>query len=185
MLDPTLLLTQEQWDEVCADRLVEGDYLFYYFLGKDANEAALAEEYARKNGWKIVGIPSAAGDFGNRDRIHYDQKFMNISPAEFLSLIKFARCVFTDSFHATVFSCLFRKAYFVFPRSEHSGMSGRVRGVAALFGTLDRFCDVPEKKTLDYVQNLAPVEDDREYPELEKRREASLAYLKKNFIVGE
>ena len=37
-----------------------------------------------------------------------------VGPAEFLSLIKHAKVVCTDSFHGTCFSIVFRKEFFVF-----------------------------------------------------------------------
>ena len=32
-LDPTLLLTKDDWDEVCSDYSIKDDYVFCYFLG--------------------------------------------------------------------------------------------------------------------------------------------------------
>ena len=180
VLDPTLLLTRDQWDSVCAERLVEEDYLFYYFLGKDAEEAALTEEYARKMGLKIAGIPNSARDFSKTETITYDHMVMDASPAEFLSLIRHAKCVITDSFHATVFANVFGKEYFVFPRAGHAGMTSRIERVATLFETMDRFCDVPEKKTIAHMQSLPPIDRDRPLPKLEEARRFSLAFLKEN-----
>lgn len=180
VLDPTLLLSREQWDEVCAERLVEGDYLFYYFLGKDAEEAALTREYARKTGLKIAGIPNAARDFSKTETITYDHMVKDASPAEFLSLIRYAKCVVTDSFHATVFANVFEKEYFVFPRAGHPGMTSRIERVATLFETMDRFCDVPEKKTVEHMQSLPRIDWNRPLPKLEEARCFSFDFLKKN-----
>lgn len=180
VLDPTLLLSEEQWETISAKRLIEEDYLFYYFLGADAEEAALAESYAREKGLKIVGIPSAARDFSKQEIIHYDHVIWDASPAEFLSLIKHARCVFTDSFHATVFSSVFRKEHIVFPRAHNAGMTSRILRIASLFETHDHFCDTPEKKQLQYLLQLKPISYDRELPELERQRKMSLDYLRKH-----
>lgn len=180
VLDPTLLLEKEQWYDVCADRLVEGEYLFYYFLGKDGPEAALAEEYARRTGLKIAGIPNSARDFSKTETIVYDHEIMDASPAEFLSLIRHAKVVLTDSFHATVFSNLFEKEYFAFPRADHDGMNSRILRVASLHDTLERFCDTPEKKTVAHMENAAPIDWNRPLPELKQVRDDSLRFLKNN-----
>lgn len=37
VLDPTLLLDRSQWDAMCSERKIEGDYLFCYFLGMSKN----------------------------------------------------------------------------------------------------------------------------------------------------
>lgn len=184
VLDPTLLLTGEQWGEFCADRLVDGDYLFYYFLGEDANEAELVQAFARKHGLKIIGIPSAARDFSKKERISYDQMIWDASPAEFLSLIRHASYVFTDSFHATVFSCVFRREHFTFPRAGHSGMTSRIQRVASLFETLDHFCDTPDKASLEHIAQLAPIDYTRELSELEQMRKFSMDYLKQHLSGG-
>lgn len=180
VLDPTLLLEKEQWHDVCADRLVEEEYLFYYFLGKDGPEAALAEEYARKTGLKIAGIPNSARDFSKKETITYDHEVMDASPAEFLSLIRHAKVVLTDSFHATVFSNVFEKEYFAFPRAGHDGMNSRILRVASLHDTLERFCDTPEKRTVGHMESAVPVDWSRPLPELQRERQASLDFLRKN-----
>lgn len=180
VLDPTLLLQKEEWYDVCAPRQLEEDYIFYYFLGKDGPEAALAEEYARKTGLKIAGIPNSARDFSKKETIHYDFEVMDASPAEFLSLIRHAKVVLTDSFHATVFSNIFEKEYFAFPRAGHDGMNSRIHRVASLHETMERFCDVPEKKTVAHMEAMPPIDWSRPLPELQKEREASLNFLREH-----
>ena len=179
-LDPTLLLEKEEWYDVCAERQVEEDYIFYYFLGKDGPEAALAEEYARKTGLKIAGIPNSARDFTKTESITYDHEVMDASPAEFLSLIRHAKVVLTDSFHATVFANIFGKEYFAFPRAGHDGMNSRIYRVASLHETLDRFCDTPEKKTVAHMENMPAIDWSRPLPELDRERKASLDFLRNN-----
>ena len=180
VLDPTLLLKKEEWYDVCGPRQVEGDYIFYYFLGKDGPEAALAEEYARKTGLKLAGIPNSARDFSKTETIVYDHEVMDASPAEFLSLIRHAKLVLTDSFHASVFSNIFEKEYFVFPRAGHDGMNSRILRVTSLFETAERFCDTAEKKTVAHMESMPPIDWSRPLPDLEKEREKSLDFLRKN-----
>lgn len=46
VLDPTLLLTAEDWDRICTEkRLIQEDYLFCYFLGDNENLRKAAREY--------------------------------------------------------------------------------------------------------------------------------------------
>lgn len=180
VLDPTLVLDKEQWEQIAAPRLVEEDYLFYYFLGKDGPEASLAMEYAAAHGLKIAGIPSAARDFTKTETVVYDHEIMDASPAEFLSLIRHAAVVLTDSFHATVFSNVFEKEFYSFPRQGHDGMNSRIYRVTDLFETGERFCDTPEKKTLAYMDRLLTIDRNRPLPKLEQQRAESLAFLRNN-----
>lgn len=179
-LDPTLLLTREQWEEVCEPRLVKEPYLFYYFLGADEEQSRLVRDYATNHGLKLLGIPNAARDFGKKETIDYDLTFPDADPGTFLSLIRYAQVVVTDSFHATVFSNVFGREFFVFPRAGSPGMSSRIRQVTVLFHTTQRFCDGPEKQTMAYLEGAEPIAPERELPELEQMRSASRAFLIKN-----
>ena len=42
VLDPTLLLQKEDWDEICSERIVNEDYVFCYFLGENKRSRRLA-----------------------------------------------------------------------------------------------------------------------------------------------
>lgn len=64
----------------------------------------------QKNKLLLVNIPYLSSkykvfnDFG-------DVKLSDVSPKKFLSLIKYSHCVFTDSFHACVFSYIYEKIF--------------------------------------------------------------------------
>ena len=53
VLDPTLLLDQNEWDTICSDKLINDRYIFCYFLGDDIKIRNIATEYAQK---KIVKL---------------------------------------------------------------------------------------------------------------------------------
>lgn len=182
VLDPTLLLKKEQWDDICAERLVDGKYLFCFFLGYNPQARKLAEEYARKHGQKIVTIPHASSLFVSGGSTWGDKLVWDASPAEFLSLVKYAECVFTDSFHACAFSSVYEKNFFVVYRAGHAGMSGRIYSLLELLDCEDHFCDVGEKLQLSYLETLEPVSYAEPKPELEALRERSFAYLRRNLL---
>ena len=61
-----------------------------------------AETLKCKTGKKIYSIPGM--DEINLSDLNFgDEQLYNIGPAEFISYIKNAYCVITDSFHGTVF----------------------------------------------------------------------------------
>lgn len=179
-LDPTLLLTAEQWDEICAERMVEEPYLFCYFLGIDKQKCDLATEFARQNGWKVVTIPYLHGydekepsDFGDYRRI-------DVSPEQFLSLIKHAAYVMTDSFHACVFSNIYKRQYAVFNRNKSGDMNSRIYSLTQMMEQQDRFCDTDEKMTAAHLSSLDDIDYSRVPEEFEKRKAISLAYLEES-----
>ena len=182
VLDPTLLLKKEQWDDLCAERLVEGEYLFCFFLGYNPQARKLAKEYAAKHGLKIVTIPHASSLYVSGGSTWGDVRIWDASPAEFLSLVKHAACVFTDSFHACAFSTVYEKNFFVVHRAGRPGMSGRIYSLLELLGCEGHFCDTEEKMQRSYLESLEPVDYDKPKAELENLREKSFAYLRKNLL---
>lgn len=180
VLDPTLLLTREQWDEVCSARLVEGRYLFAYFLGDSTAQRKAAKAFAQRRGLSIVTLPYLEDVFRICDFSFGDRKLYAVSPADFISLIKHADYIFTDSFHGAVFSSLYGKEYYVFQRAGHPGMASRIYSLTALFKSGDHFCDTPEKTGLSYIDSLPPIDYARPLPELETMRNRSMDFLRKN-----
>lgn len=153
-IDPTLLLTYNEWDKITSSRIINDDYIFCYFLGEDSIERNLAKEYAKELGIKIVTLPNLNGKMRKCDKNFGDIKLYDISPIDFISLIKYSRYVFTDSFHACVFSNIYKKEFYVFKRSEYNDMSNRIKSLLMLFNNYERFCDVKEKQNLDYINSI-------------------------------
>lgn len=179
VLDPTLLLTKEDWDKVCAERVIKEDYVFCYFLGENRKERKIAENFAQKQGLTLVAIPHTAG-IKLIDRKFGDKRLYDATPQQFLSLIKYAKYIFTDSFHAVVFSNIYQKNYFVFNRNKKGEMNSRIINITQLFHQEERFCNAKERECLEYVESLSNIDYTRENKEFEALKEKSLAFLKEN-----
>lgn len=112
--DPTLLLTTEEWDAIMEQpewAEDDGRYLVTYILGEIPDETrGQIDHYAKTNDLKIIPLQS---EFVNSKKIENPDSFA-ASPQEFLWLIAHAQCVLTDSFHACVFSILYRRPFQVF-----------------------------------------------------------------------
>lgn len=180
VLDPTLLLTAEQWDEICADRMMDEPYMFCYFLGMDRQKCDLATDFAKKNGWKIITIPYLHGYDEKEPTDFGDYRLIDISPEQFLSLIKHAAYVLTDSFHACVFSNIYKRQYAVFNRDKSGAMNSRIYSLTQMMEQQERFCDTDEKMTTAHLSSLAEMDYTRSPAEFEKRKAISLAYLEKS-----
>lgn len=179
-LDPTLLLTREQWDEVCSERLIPGKYIFTYFLGADENQRKVAAAFAGKKKLPIVTLPFLEGSFRKCDVFFGDKKLYDISPADFISLIKHAEYVLTDSFHACVFSSIYQKEFFAFHRLGHAGMGGRLYSLTKLFHSEDHFCDTKERANLGYIQSCEPIDYNKPHAEFDQMRMQSAEFLIRN-----
>ena len=179
VLDPTLLLTSEDWDKVCADRVIHEKYLLCYFLGNNKRERKLAKRFAREKGLRLVAIPHTAG-IKLMDRKFGDERLYDVSPEQFLSLIKHAEYVFTDSFHAVVFSNIYQKQYFVFNRSKAGEMSSRIVDITELFHQEERFCAGKERENMQYITSLSDIDYTKNNEDFEKIKRYSIEFLEKN-----
>ncbi len=113
VLDPTLLLSANDWRGYSAP-LVEGDgYCLVYFLGSDRENWEAARRIAKEKGLRIVVVPVF-----QRDCRRGECEDRAIGPAEFLSLIDNADLVCTDSFHGMVFSTIFERKFIAFERFD-------------------------------------------------------------------
>ena len=129
--DPTMLVTAEDWRSIARKpSWLKGDeqLLVTYFLGKRPD--SVIEGIARENGLHIVNM------LDERVFEHYA-----IAPEEWLWLIDHARFMYTDSFHGTVFSILFRTPFVVTERVDAgcaSKMTSRIDTLLAKFDLSDR-----------------------------------------------
>lgn len=140
VLDPTLLLLPSEWMEI-AKKPKERNYIFTYFLGKYKDKIDYIRRFAIKHNLKIVNIPFASGD--KNDEVEFgDVRITDADPSEFIGLIMNAEYIFTDSFHACVFSVLFKKQFFAFQRDNNNRMQGRITTLLHNFKLPDRVINI-------------------------------------------
>ncbi len=180
-VDPTLLLEKKQWDEIARERLVPEEYVFCYFLNPDKKERELATLFAKNRRLKLVTIPFVSGNY-----IENDYKFGNIrmtsaSPEEWISLIKYAKYIFTDSFHGTAFAHIYHKQFFSFIADDQNRERAiRISALLALYGTENRFCVSEDTKNIDYLMRTRDIDYSKESKEIVKRKEESFNFLKRS-----
>ena len=102
VLDPTLLLTKDEWMKVAKqyDNIPER-YVLVYTLFESPAIFNLAKRIAREKGISVLRIAKRAYFVSRIDGI---RNISDAGPAEFISLIAGADYVVTDSFHGTAFS---------------------------------------------------------------------------------
>lgn len=165
-VDPTLLLTPEEWEKVIQKprHFTEKKYVALYFLGQ-LNETRRSQinEFAKSHGYEIIELM-------DRSSVYY-----TYGPAEFLWVMQHAEAVFTDSFHGCVFSFLFDKPFVVYDREDQTkNMSSRMETLLPLFHLEDRAYsgELPE--------GLMKHDYSFGYAVLEQERKRSFDYLNQN-----
>lgn len=176
-VDPTLLLEKADWDQLCVPRIIQEPYLFCYFLGNSPVSRKLAVSFAKEKGLRLVTLPYMQGHYRSCDRNFGDIQLFDTSPQQFITLIRDAEYVFTDSFHATIFSGLYQKQFFVFHRDCKEAMTCRLDSLMKLYGLPERLCYTAQRERLDYLLHCSPINYAPGFPVLQQARANSLCFL--------
>ena len=145
VLDPTMLLSEEEWKVVIkqSNIKIKERYVVSYFLGiRTAEFDSYINQKAIEMGVKLIDIMKLPSNIKDK-----------IGPAEFISLLYNSEEIFTDSFHGTVFSVLFHKPFIVFERPYEEGygkMSSRLDTLLETFNLNEH--RVNSKEKLDMIK---------------------------------
>lgn len=154
VLDPTLLPDRKFWVQFSqkANLSLDGkkEYSLFYILGNTEKYLPIINRLIFQNRKiKIISVNynKIEQQLDNERQIEVIQ---SAGPCEFVAYIRNADYIFTDSFHATVFSCLFEKQFFVFPKGT---MNERILTLLDVFSLKDRFvtCDQILSKSISDI----------------------------------
>lgn len=110
VVDPVLLLSKEEWDKVGKKKYKE-NYILIYDFENNILIRKLALEIAKEKGFVIYSI--------NPGKVNYaDKYFKYVGPETFISLIRDSSFVLSNSFHAAVFSVIYKKNFAIVNRTE-------------------------------------------------------------------
>ena len=127
----------------------------------------------------IVTFPHILGnDVRKSDLFFGDIRDYASGPREFLGLIKNAEFVITDSFHACVFSMIFRTPFAVFERDKANrkgNMNSRIYDFLEEYH-LER--QLVTEETLAGMNEIPKVDFSYAHQHWKRRREESLEYLR-------
>lgn len=158
LVDPTMLLTTDEWDAVAQPPKGElpRKYLLTYFLGEVSQErrAAICRK-AKELDCDVI------------EMMDPDSPFYEIGPSEFVYLIKHATLVCTDSFHGSVFSFLYQRPLSVFDRQgTGSNLGSRLKTLISKFSLQECFMTgdvLPDiRKQPDYTAGYKVLDEERE-----------------------
>ena len=163
VLDPVFLLEKEQWDNIATKEFNE-KYILVYDFDKSLVIEALAKEISKKKGYKIYTI--------NVDKPKYADKCFNLDgPETFVSLVKNAQFVISNSFHAAVFSLVYEKDFVIVNRTE--SINTRMRDLLSSLTIGDRLIG----KDYDINKVIEEINYDNVKPILNEKIDFSKQYL--------
>lgn len=159
ILDPVLLLTSEEWINLGKTNIPQlpTEYIFAFFLN-EPNETAVT--YLKK--YSLMGKPVfTIGYESNLNSLDIPVNVVKGGPDSFIYLIKNATQICTDSFHATVFSMIFHKAFYTFERCYiNANQSTRLTDFLTEVGLIDRYepssleCGVSSEGEFDRFEEI-------------------------------
>lgn len=149
VIDPVLLLTRQDWEKVCGDSGRKKEYMLCYFAGG----VSTAFETFTKNKAKELGLERVVLMPEWRNIFRPGYYAYDAGPQEFVTLIRDATLVCTNSFHGTAFSTLLNKPFLV---GQHVPFSDdRIATILGYLGLQNREID-PETPVLP--ENLLNVD---------------------------
>ncbi len=145
VLDPTLLLSPTEWLSLAVNRKEYTEkYILVYFLGSPTRkDKQYIKQYAKKRHLQVKQLVTYA-----------DLDLWVADPAEFINLFSQAEAIFTDSFHACVFSIMFDKYFEAFTRHyDGPSMNSRLETLFRDLGLEERWHrNDSNYQEIDYVK---------------------------------
>lgn len=172
MLDPTMMADKSIWTDF--DRMPAGipeQYILVYRFGRMEYMEKQIQHIAETLKLPILEIPVSIESYGKGSKLLFD-----VGPVEFVTLIRNAKMVLTDSFHATVFSILNHTQFYTFLRqgkNEKNNMNSRMENLLEMLDLQERLI-YPDSKTV----LLSKVKYENADAVLEQRRNESQKFLK-------
>ena len=178
VVDPVLLMTADEWTRSARETKNKGKYILCYLLGDSTQQREALKRVAKKLRLPILTFPHILANAVRK----CDLFFGNIhdytsGPREFIGLIKNAEMLITDSFHACVFSMIFKTPFAVFERGntdEKGDMNSRIYDFLEEYHLENQL--VTEKE-LTEMQEIPKIDFTYAHEHWEKRRQESLKYL--------
>lgn len=163
VVDPAFLLEKEEWDKISTEEFND-KYILVYDFDKSKLIENIVKDIVKSTGYKVYSI--------NADKPKYADRHFNLNgPKTFISLLKNAEIIVSNSFHSVVFSVIYNKNIIITNRSE--SINTRMR---------DLLDDLNLKNRLvDENYNINELLSDIDYESVKKIIEGKIN-LSKNYI---
>lgn len=146
IIDPTLMLSKEDWHSIEAKPKgkvsFDEPYILTYFLGVPPKKAVKDIEcISQEKGLKVHQIMSKE-----------ELAVYCSSPSEFVYLFDHASLILTDSFHACVFSFIFEKPFQVYAREgEEVNLFSRIDTLLEFLDLKRKFVNDGDNKSIEEI----------------------------------
>lgn len=175
VIDPTLLVNENYWDDKASRRIIKDSYILCYLLTNPEKCLEYVEDIkSRYKSKKVCFIRTELIDnnWGKRTTSYSNNNINKIvGPSDFLSLIKYADAVVTDSYHGALLSIRFKRQFYT--------MFRRYRMYDPRFDTVYLKLGIVNRRVEDYdsIYDMKDIDYDIVDVNLTKERKKSRAFL--------
>ena len=145
VLDPTFLLTKDEWNEYADPtlKLPKDGYILTYYMLETPLLREITAKLQQKTGLKVVNIKPSK----KQVILHQGKNLSYAGPSEFLACYKNASYVVTNSFHGTAFAINYGIPFFTstLPVSMAGEVNSRLEDICELFDLSHRWIDSEQK----------------------------------------
>lgn len=170
VLDPTLLLTEEGYSAIENKSKLKAsipqNYIGYYLLADREGQSQIPLLIKKQTNFATINLYGTTVSYPKLSIF----KFRKVE--DWLSGIKNATLVVTDSYHCVIFSIIYKKNFVCLP-NEKGGIS-RVKSLLQMLHLENRYCDQPE---IDFLQYLEPINYNVVYGLLDHKKSESYGFL--------
>lgn len=168
VLDPTLLLTSEDWRKISSNKFKSEEYILVYNLNRNKKIDSYAKKLSKKTGLKVKYLSYQLHEF-----YKFGKMYCNPDVEDFLALIDNAKYIVSDSFHATAFSLIFNKEFIIIYPNKYST---RLQSILEKLGLEDRVAK--DDNDLNVINKKIDYESVNKI--LLKEKEKSINWITKN-----
>ena len=176
VLDPTLVIDENEWNNIVGKPLIRGEYIFYYTWAYcEDSTSKIVTDTAKRLGLPVYVIDPRKWFYREPEKWGFSL-FESSGPYVFLNLMKYAKLCYVESFHGMVFAYIFRKNYWLLDTHENMAeLDSRLMEFVNLLGAQNRILtqynvgEVNQDKPVEYGDNDV----------LEELKTKSLEYLDK------
>lgn len=174
VLDPTLLLCGCEWEKLLERGEKSEGYIFCYLFDITEGQKKFILQLSEK-----MGVPRIVFADILMENSNYVETVKNMSPERFLTLIKYASAIVTDSFHGTAFSILFQKEFYVVDNGvdDDSDKYYNIDRMITLLATVGLEERLLNNVSINSVESIKKIDYNHVNEMLEKARHSSLEFL--------
>lgn len=175
VLDPTLLLSSDHYNQLIGTSKTKEKYICKYFLDNSENKTSIVNKIASELHLNIAdNYPQTI----NKYKGWVSSQYRYPSVIEWLANIRNSEYVITDSFHGTIFSLIFQKRFICINNKKRG--STRFQSLLGELDLLHRLIEVEDSKFIEKIKDIleSPINYETVNRVITEKRNSSLMFLK-------